>query len=231
MLRSTIITNARKHTNDTDTSTPFHTDNQCHAILDNWEREVRRRIQFPRKSQSISFTAGQGGNTDARDLDSDWLAITKALLIPIPATQYEHRVVDVVTEDVQDDKDAAWRDRTEQAAPSRIVLLGAVTADAAEYSNLQVATDRVVDGSYTVRLSGVQLNAAVTDGTKSPTVPGVYHTSAEFYLSAYMMLPRNSAKSADFMRMFEVEFKRSKSQGGMVQNEIGDIWGQVPNLG
>lgn len=231
MLRSVIIANARKHVNDTDTSTPFHTDNQCHAILDNWEREIRRRIKFPKKTESESFTVGQGGGADSRGLDSDWLAITRAILIPLPATGYEHKILRVISEDEMDSLDPAWRDRTEQAEPGIVVISGVVGADASEYSNLSVYLDRVVDGSYTLRLNGIQLNAASTDATLSPPVPGAYHTSAEFYLAAYMLMPRNRQKGEAFLGDFEREFRRAKSEGQFIQTETADVWGAVPDFG
>ena len=61
-------------------------------------------------------------------------------------------------------------------------------------------------------------------------MPGVYHTSAEFFLCAYMLMPRNAAKAEQFLRMFEAEFRRVKTQGGFIQNEQADIWGAVPSM-
>lgn len=230
MLRSTIITNARKIANDTDTSTPFHTDTECHALIDAWEREVRRRIKRPKLSQSISLAQGDGPQTAAKALTSTFLCLTRAVLIPLPATQYQHKVIKIVEEEAMDDLDPAWRDRTDQAQPSRVVLVGAVTAAAAEYSAMSAYVDRACDQAYTLRLEGVELPAASTDGTKSPAVPGVFHTSAQFYLASYMLLPRNAEKSDSILAMFEREFRRAKGEGAVVQNEQADIWGETPNF-
>ena len=231
MLRSVIIANARKIVNDTDTSTPFHTANECHAIIDNWEREIRRRTGWPRKTENESFTQTQGGGADLRALDSDWLAIKRAILIPLPATGLEHKKLDVISEDEMDDRDPAWRDRTDEARPGIVVVSGVVGADAAEYSNISIYLDRVCDGSYTLRLNGVQLNTASTDATLSPPVPGVYHTSAEMFLAAWMLMPRNRQKGEQYLADFEREFRRAKSKGEIIQNDTADIWGEVPNLG
>lgn len=231
MIRSVIITNARKKVNDTDSSTPFHTDNECHAILDNWELNVRLVIGNPKTRQTLTFAQGDGGGGTPKELNSDFLAITKAILIPSPASALQHTPLTILSEDDMDEASPSWRDDTSQGQAKRLVIIGDVTADASAYSNFQVTLDRVCDKAYSVLVRGIQLPTASTDGTKSPQIPGQYHHTAEYFLAAVMLEPRNPAKSEAMMRMYEKKLREAQTLGGLIQSPDVDIWGDVPDLG
>lgn len=231
MIRSNVILRARKLVNDTDTSNPFHSDAECHIIIDDKEREIRRRLAWPKVSQDISFAKGEGGNQTTKKLNTDFLSLTRVVMIPQPASNLSHYLLKPRTEHDQDRADPAWRDRTDQAQPAYYVVLDAVSALAQEFAQLGITTDRVCDGSYVMHVEGVELPAASTDGTKSPAIPGVYHEALAFALAAEMQFPRNPQKAQAYIQEFERRFRMAKASGAVIADEDVSIWGFTPNFG
>lgn len=226
MIRSLIISKARKLVNDTG-SNPFHTDNECHGILDTWESKIAAYMGFPKKVQTISFAIGEGGSS-GKDLDSDIFSVRAVAMEP--TTGDNHYMLFPITEEDLNRKTPNWRTLGNER-PRFWLFLDAIAADAAEFTNRTITTDRTVDVAYTMRIFGWQLPAASTTGANSPVISPTFHSSGMYYLASEMLFPRNERKAALYRRLYEADRREAKTLSPGNGDESENPWGQYPILG
>lgn len=226
MIRSLIISQARKLANDNDSTNPFHSDALIHAFIDNWEMEIARETRFPRKSQTISFAVGEGGAT-GKTLDTDFLTILGVFFEPASGTGSVR--LSPTTEEQLTEENADWR-QLGNAMPTRYMVMDSMTVAAAAFPSRTISTDRPTSEARTMRIYGIQMPAAATDGTKSPVCPPTYHLGGVYYCAANMMLPRNPAKGAAFMEMYRTELRRCKTLQVENADNTAQIWDFYPSL-
>lgn len=232
MIRSVILSKARKLANDVDTTNPFHSDAECHGILDDWALEMAGELNLPRYTQTITFTQGQGGvPSSGKTLSTDILGILDAICYKT-ATDYDHKNIPVITEQELDGIDPAWRSRTEQGVPSYAVICDAITAAAAAFTGRTITFDKRVDATYYLIINYIQLPAASTDGTKSPEFNPAMHACGMYFLAWHMLEPRNAERAERMRNLYERARRKAKTLSPFIQaDNEARIWGDYPDLG
>ncbi len=221
MIRSAIFTQARKLANDSDTSDPFHTDTELHALMDNFEIKVGLEFKFPRKSQTIVFTAGQGGPSSTKSLDSDFWGIGPVFFNPASATggyRLQPR-----TEAEMEAQDPDWR-QLGSALPSYYIIGDSISPTAAAFPARTITTERATSETRTMRIYGHQFPAAATDATKGPVVPASFHEGAVYYLAWLMMMPRNKNDAGTYAAMFKAELRKVKTLTLETDDTESNVW-------
>lgn len=230
MIRSVILSKARKLANDTDTTNPFHTDNECHGILDDWALEMAGELNLPRYTQTITFTSGQGGvPSSGKTLSTDILGILDCILYK---TTPDQKNIPVITEQDMDARDPAWRSRTETGVPSYAVVCDAITAAAAAFTGRTITVDRRTDDTYYLIVNYIQLPAASTDGTKSPEFNPTMHACGMYFLAWHMLEPRNPERAERMRNLYERARRKAKTISPFIQaDNEARVWGDYPDLG
>ena len=224
MLLSTMVSQARRLANDTDTGDPFHTDAQIYEFLSNWLKDIAIKLKYPRKSQAISFAVGDGGAA-GQNLDNDTLMILGVWYEPSSGTgAFRLRPI---TEAKLTAISPDWR-RLGNASPTYYLLLDAVTAQANEQGPLrQISTDRTVDAARTMRIYSVQSPAAVTAGTNSPQYLSPFHISGVYHAVHQMLLPRDEKRADYFYSLYLREVREKKSIVHEFSDDTDEIWDAV----
>lgn len=224
MIRSTIISQGRKLANDTDATSPFHSDADCYGLLDNWQIELALLIGYPRNVQALAFADGEGGAASTKTLQANTLAILAVFLEDSVAGKYSR--LKPRTELEMAEADPSWRVAL-AGAPSYYVLGDTVTEAAAETMTRTITTERAVDAAKTMRIHSILKPATGTDGTKSPVMPVEFHVTAPVYLAWWMYMPRNMAKAAEYEKLFYAMVRRISSRSSEHKDESVAVWDRV----
>lgn len=208
MIRSTMLSQARKMANDNDATNPFHSDALLYGILDNWMIDLAMFLAWPRTTQSISFAIGDGGAT-GHNLNTDILTILRVNWEPASGSSYV--ILKPMTESELNLKFPDWRSFG-NGSPSYYVLQDSVTEQAAAFPLRKITTERPTDTAKTMRIHYIQAPAASTDGTKSPPFPAPLHLTGVYYMAWQMYLPRNKDRADEYMKLYFSERRRIKDQ-------------------
>ena len=226
MLGSTIIDQARRASNDTDSTNPFHTDANLLDLLDNWQTDLALKLRYPRKQDTISFALGAGGAAGVVDIDTDILDINAVVLEPSSGTDYTR--LKPISEFELSRRRPSWRSTDNaNARPSFYVLMDAPVLAAAEFPQRRITTDTTFDVAMTMRVYATQAPAALTAQTDSPIFQVPFHVTAVYYLAWHMLLPRNIEKSIVFGRLYEKEVQRIKSQSKEFSDDSSQVWDTI----
>lgn len=229
MLRSLMMTQARKLANDTDSSNPFHSDTELESFIDDWGIDLAAYIQWPRAQQTITFAQGDGPNagsiTNAKNLNTDIIEILSVFL--------ENTTSGVTSrlrprrEHEMQSYDPQWRYPTGQAIPNFYVILDGPAEQAANWPLEQVTVDKPCSEARTMRIHYIQAPAASTTTTNSPIFQPQYHKSGVYFMVSQMLEMRNPQAAELFMKKYLDERRRQKSLTGEMRDDAIEIWDHV----
>src|SRR3990167_10187099 len=208
MLRSAMLTQARKMANDNDSTNPFHSDAALEAILDNWSIDMAMFLAWPRTTQSISFAIGDGGAT-GKNLNTDILTILKVNWEPASGSNYS--ILKPLTESELNMQYPEWRSWG-NGTPAHYVFMDSVTEQAAAFPLRKITTERPTDTAMTMRIYYVQAPAASTTLTNCVVFPAPFHAVGVYYMAWQMYLPRNKQRADEYMALYYAERRRIRDQ-------------------
>ena len=224
MLNSSILSQARKASNDLDSSNPFHTDAQVYFFIDNWGIDLARYLKYPRKIDTISFAIGDGGSATSNNLDTDIISILNVTLAPASGSNYLRLIPKTETE--MDSERPSWRDTSQgNGKPKYYIVRDTIAVSTSNFPQKTITTDRPLDEAMTMRVSGIMAPAPLgSTGTNSPALPPEFHITGVYYAAWQMMLPRNADRAEYFRRLYESERRRIKSQWAEFIDSNTEVW-------
>lgn len=228
MLVSQLFTQARRLANDTDTSDPFSTDTELYTFISDWLQEAAMEYGYPRKQDTIAYAVGEGGASDADNIDID---IQTILLVNYEVTGGTPYRLTPRTEAEMAAQDPNWRSAA-SGMPAHYIIQDAITAGTNELGPQRtITTDRPVSVAGTMRIYALQIPAVLSAGTNSPVYSAALHKSAVYYVAAQMLLPRNERKAAFYLDLHEKKMRRCKTLLQQTTDASTQIWDRQDDSG